>query len=314
MAVYNPNCTINGNTCAFNGEEGISGSGMAGSTMTSNYFAYNNVRNWSLNWDAAGVKICNSSNNMTIAHNLFDTNNCNGLWYDLSCSQNNIVSNIFLNNVGCGIKYEYLCTSVTISDNLLIGNATCGTGAGANNFAAAIMVGMEASNVQVWNNTLSCNYTDILIADDQRYGSTNNVVLKNNIFSNGLASPSSTDIVNVLSYKSPATPASSMNLTFNYNAYYRTRSSNPATLVDWSLRSSQAHYTTRAAFYSATGNEANGIAIDNVGTNPFFVNESVGNYALVTGSPAINAGTPLPTDIATAIGVTAGTPVRREAH
>jgi hypothetical protein len=63
-----------------------------------------------------------------------------------------------------------------------------------------------------------------------------------------------------------------------------------------------------AAFHSATGQEANGngIEIDNVATNPFFVDEALGDYQLKPGSPAIGAGAPLPANIAAAIGVAAG--------
>ena len=38
-----------------------------------------------------------------------------------------------------------------------------------------------------------------------------------------------------------------------------------------------------AAFHSATGQEANGIEIDNVATNPFFVDEASGDYQLKPG-------------------------------
>jgi len=45
-----------------------------------------------------------------------------------------------------------------------------------------------------------------------------------------------------------------------------------------------------AAFNSATGYEANALVIDNVATNPFFVDEANGDYRLKTGSPAIDGG------------------------
>ena len=166
---------------------------------------------------------------MTVKDNLIDSNICNGLWFDIRCSNITIVRNTVLNNATDRIEYEYLCSDAIIADNLVVGSGYAG-----------IKIGAEASNVQVWNNTLDKNYANIVIADDDRSGSTRDVVLENNIFSNGTSS--SPDIVNVVSYKSSPTSAATMRLTFNYNAYYETSSSHPSTLVSWSLGSSLAAY------------------------------------------------------------------------
>ena len=295
MAAYNPNCTIEGNTFAFNGEKGLTANAINGSLIEGNAFAYNNQEHFADDWDAAGVKICNSSN-VTVEGNLIDSNICNGLWFDLSCSNITIVGNTVLNNATAGITYEYVCSDAIIADNLVVGSGDAG-----------VEVGGEASSVQVWNNTLDENYSNIVIADDDRSGSTRDVVVENNIFSDGTSSSPAS--VNVASHKSSPTSAATMQLTFNYNAYYESSSSHPSTLVSWSLGSSLAAYNNVNAFLSGAGQETHGFGIDNVATNPFFVNEASGDYQLKPGSPAIGAGVPLPADIAAAIGVAAGVPV-----
>lgn len=99
--------------------------------------------------------------------------------------------------------------------------------------------------------------------------------------------------------------------TADHNAYYRKSSSNPKSVITWSLGAGKCSvkYKSLAAFKSATGFEANGLEINNVTTNPFFVDAASGDYRLKPGSPAIGRGEPLPADIASAIGLPTGVPV-----
>ena len=297
--------TVQGNTFAFNGEAGISSSGLTGSTITANYFAYNNQRNFSFYWDAAGFKTTQSSNAI-ISNNMFDTNNCAGIWIDGPVSTNitniTIVGNICYNNASVGIHYEYLCSNGIIANNLVVGGGEAG-----------IEVGGEGINVQVWNNTLSRNNINLKIVDDQRPGDTTGTVIANNIFSNGTnTSTTILDAGNNHNWDKPTPPAAStMITTMDHNGYYRTSTSNPSTMVRWCLGGTNvAYYTTLAAFHSANPNyEAHGIELSNGTANSFFTNETTGNYTLLSSSPAIGAGVALPANIAAAIGVTGGLPV-----
>jgi hypothetical protein len=79
--------------------------------------------------------------------------------------------------------------------------------------------------------------------------------------------------------------------------------------VLWSLGSKDGNYSSINWVRSKINEEQHGISINNTSTNPFFVDEANGNYQLKLGSPAIKAGVALPSDIASAIGVTAGVPV-----
>ena len=68
-------------------------------------------------------------------------------------------------------------------------------------------------------------------------------------------------------------------------------------------------YPSVPAFSSATGFETYALSFDNVSTNPFFVDETNGDFRLLSNSQAIRRGEPLPADIASALGWTPGVPV-----
>ncbi|KAH7725941.1 hypothetical protein AAVH_06382 [Aphelenchoides avenae] len=92
----------------------------------------------------------------------------------------------------------------------------------------------------------------------------------------------------------------------SHNGWYRTNSTAPRNYVEWCSNSTScAWYTSHAAFVTATGLDSvpPSIDVDNVATNPFFVDEAAGDYNLLPGSKARSAGKALPADIAAAIGV-----------
>ena len=293
MAAYNPNCTIEGNTFAFNGEKGLTANAINGSLIEGNAFAYNNQDHFADDWDAAGVKISDSSN-VTVKDNLSDSNLSAGFWFDVGCSGTTIVGNESRNDSDSGIFYE-ISSNAIIASNLVVDSPLTG------------ITVSGSSNVEVYNNTLAGNYQDIRVQDDSRVPNMSNVTIRNNILSNGASN--SSEMVLVIDYNSPPKSAKQMNVTMDYDAYYRTSSSKPSVLVHWSLGSSLAAYNNVNAFLSGAGQETHGFAIDNVAINPFFVNEAAGDYQLKPGSPAIGAGVPLPADVAAAIGVAAGVPV-----
>ena len=201
--------------------------------------------------------------------------------------------NVSKNDAEAGIHYELSNTAI-IASNLVVGSHGSG-----------INVGAGSSDVRVYNNTLVGNKRGPRVTDDNRPENTLNVTIRNNILSNG--APIQRDGV-VQDYSSSLKTAKQMNVTLDYNAYYRTSSSKPSGLFSWSLGSTQAAFNPLMHFVPA-GQEGHGFGIDNVAINPFFVDEASGDYHLKPGSPAIGAGVPLPADVAAAIGVAAGVPV-----
>ena len=235
LAVYNPNCTVRGNTFAFNGEQGMGANAINGSLVERNVFAYNNNEHFEI-WDAAGTKICNTSN-LVVRDNLSDSNFAVGYWFDLYDSSTTVVGNMSRNDTWAGIHYESSNTGI-IASNLVIGSGSAG-----------INVGAGSSDVRVYNNTLVGNSKDLRVCDDDRPENTLNVTLRNNILSNGASNSSEMVLVQDSASSSKKT-AEQMKVTLDYNAYYRINSSKPSVLVCWSRGSSLASYNTVAAFRS----------------------------------------------------------------
>ena len=289
-----PDGIVRGNTAAFNGELGASVWRADRTLLEGNVFAYNNQEHFNTSWETGGVKDC-TSRDMVVRGNLSDSNIGQGFWFDISCYNTTIVGNVSRNDVGGGIQYEISAKAI-IASNLVVGS-----------HAEGIKVGAGSSDVRVYNNTLVRDKRAICVLDDSRPELTNNVTIRNNIISNG--APDSSEMVFTYDSSSPPKTAEQMNITLDYDAYYRTSSSRPATLVRWSRGATLASFNTLGAFRLGTGQEAHGFGIDDVAINPFFVDEAGGDYRLKAGSRAIGAGAPLPADVAAAIGVAAGVPV-----
>ena len=298
------NLVLRGNTCAFNGEQGVGAWQCNRSTISSNYFAYNNIRNFSTGWDAAGIKITSSSGT-AITNNLIDHNDCGGAWCDIQDNAIDLVNNICLNNNGSGLYYEWQCTNGIIANNLIIGTLN-GPGIGV----------VSGTNVQIWNNTLSNNNQCICMAQDPN-GSPDatGVVIRNNVFSDDAASGIS-NMINARSTYS-GTQVGAMVVAWDFNAYYRANANSPANLF---VVNGNNAYPTMAAFHNAYPSyEANGISQDG-GSSCFTATGSGNSAAYYALRPGVPMGTALPAvsgyrsaSIAAAIGLSsyAGGPVNR---
>lgn len=135
---------------------------------------------------------------------------------------------------------------------------------------------------------------------------TLNVQFVNNILSGGTSM--------VSAWRTNTTAISTGPNTFfsalDYNAYYRP-SATPARLYDWKDGSTLS-YASCSALSAAKGWEARCLDVTS-GADPFFVDPAAKDYRIRSTSAAYNSGAPLPSDVAAAVGVTAGQAVSRGA-
>ncbi|WP_338264561.1 DNRLRE domain-containing protein [Corallococcus caeni] len=251
----------------------------------------------------AGVKIAHM-NGFTVRNNVFENNlGGAGFWCDEDCRGGVIVNNISRNNK-IGIFYEVSDTGI-IASNLIYDNTYAG-------------IQTCSANTKIYNNTLVDNAAiDLWVYDDSRNeqdkrGSdigpdTVNVQVVNNLLSGGnittfKASRSDNNFTNT----GPNTFFSAM----DYNSYYRSGGTGKS-LINW-VDTGGVNYTSLAAMRAAHGWEAHGHDLAS-GGDPFFVNQSLRNYAVRTSSPAYLSGSPLPADVAQVLGVPAGTVTSRGA-
>ena len=290
LSIIQAGAVVRGNSFLYNGQLGLHGNKANGTLVERNRIAYNNQERFV---HANGGMKMTSSRDMIWRDNLAEGNLSHGMWADISSYNVTIVRNTVRNNLYFGIYME-ISERAIIASNVVYDNGSYG-----------IYVN-ESGDVDIYNNTLSRNKQNIRIWEGYRENNVWDIVVRNNILSN--AKSTGGGLFTVLSQDNHKS-ASSMGVSANYDAYYRTNASAPATLVDWSLYQNIKRFKTLSEFRSYTGQEANGIGIDNVSTNPFFVDEAGGDYSLKSGSPAIGVGVPLPQSVADAIGVSAGVPV-----
>ncbi len=289
-----------------NGFDGATGNGhhAGGATdnivFDSNTFDSNNTEKFgtgcALSCAQAGVKLSHM-NGGTIKNNKFTNNQGHGFWCDLYCTNFTIVGNYSSGNTSSGLMYEVSANAV-IASNVVIGGE--------------FGVRIAGPNIKFYNNTvLSPVRMGLWIYDDPRTPSgseipadTANVEVGNNIVQGG------TDFLQNL--QGNQTTAAQLESYSDYNAFYRP-SGTPT--VGFKYGSAAAGYTyknTVALYSSATGKDAHSQDVIN-NTNPFFMNASSGDYRIRTDSVAYKSGKGLASDVATAIGVTAGAAVDRGA-
>jgi parallel beta-helix repeat protein len=293
---------VRGNTFSYNGRKGLAANQAHRMLLEGNTISYNNVERFRIEWDAAGVKFI-KTDDLTIRNNLVEHNFADGIWVDASSTNAKIVHNISRYNDIIGIYFE-LSHKAIIASNLAYNNAV------------GIMVS-NTSSARVYNNTLAKNDYNLYVKDTKNKNTNRQEIAagitwitRNNVFKNNILSNANINFLEASNCETKE-PSKLMIAAANHNAYYRKSSTQPQSIIQWSLGSDKCSvgYGSVAAFKSATGYEAQSLVIENVATNPFFVDEANGNYNLKQGSPAIGRGEPLPPDIASAIGVAPGEPV-----
>jgi len=304
LSVVAPDGVVRGNTMSYNGQLGLHGTNANRLLLEQNTLVGNNQEHFGLDWEAGGVKVT-GSHDMVWRDNVSADNYGRGFWCDLSCYNTTIVRNIARNNARSGIDYE-LSAKALIASNVVVSNSFGGININ------------ESNTVRIINNTLVRNEFNLRVVEWKRINTdsatssisswnTSNVVVKNNIFSNG--NGDSLRLVLVDDYSGTATPktAAQMVPELDYNGYHRSRASTPEVLVLWS-RGTAGDYnsSTIGNVRSDFNKEAHGLGLDNVGSEALFVNEAGRNYHLTATSRAVLAGAPLPTDVAAAIGVQPG--------
>jgi parallel beta-helix repeat protein len=293
---------------AESGMLGIHGNNADGARMERVLVKHNNVEHFNQAPVAGGTKITKTFG-FTVVDSSFEGNLATGLWFDASVSDMVVVNSEMRNNAGHGTFFE-------ISHGAVFANNTV-----SNNGRFGLQVNNTA-NVKVWNNTFTGNGRSINFVQDNRRPGTDygrderrpvndpNMtwvngpgVFSNNVIANQRSTSSSNGncLFCVEDYQSSGEmTAEQMRATVNGNVYNRPSTSAPTWTVVWSRGASNpAVYTSLAAFRSATGQEAAGVAVD----GPAVVSATGVPTAAM---PASSTALPLPADIAALVGQPTG--------
>ncbi len=167
--------------------------------------------------------------------------------------------------IGCGTR------NLTLRNNLVY-NESGGC-------CALLELGSDAVNgIYIYNNAFDNAPYNRVMSISNGFSTPQNVVIRNNIFSNRYSLGSAREIVMI------SDPLILPGISLDYNEYY---TDNPLISI---FRVGRTSYSSLTLFQTAySTQEVNGIEGD-----PLWVNPANNDYHLQTGSPAIDAGAPVP--------------------
>nr|WP_052478412.1 right-handed parallel beta-helix repeat-containing protein [Kibdelosporangium sp. MJ126-NF4]CEL18154.1 hypothetical protein [Kibdelosporangium sp. MJ126-NF4]CTQ90616.1 hypothetical protein [Kibdelosporangium sp. MJ126-NF4] len=306
---------VTGNLFTRNGFNAANAHKIKNLTLTGNRMLTNNGERFGVDKGnslaGAGMKATHLHES-TVRDNVFEGNQGTGFWCDLSCHKVSMVRNLARANTKHGLYYE-VSSHALIASNVLAGNGRFGLKISGSN------------HIRTYNNTMVGNKQAIQVAEDPRptcpgdadhcpsdadralgiTWDTADVSLVNNLFAGGPDPVFDTvDGNSAASGKRVGADGMIPAAAMDYNGHYRTA---PGTLVNWTrITGADVQYKTLQAF-QATSRDTHGRFQE--GGAVYFVDAPGGDYRVIPGSPAAAAGSPLPTDIAEAVGVPAGGPV-----
>ncbi|MFI6299915.1 LamG-like jellyroll fold domain-containing protein [Nonomuraea sp. NPDC050790] len=311
---------VSGNAITDNGYLGIQAHRAANLVVERNRVSRNNTEQlgYSVGYNLSGAgMLATRVHNAVVRDNVFEGNQGNGLWCDLSCHKLTAVRNLIRGNSRHGLHYK-VSGEALLASNVLAGNGVTGLSV------------LGSNKVRIINNTSVGNGQAIAVQEDARptcpgddddcptdaeralgiTWDTADTTLMNNVIA---ADAGTAPLVNTTDNNTGESgrrvggdgmiPAAQM----HHNGYSREVAGTPGTLVQWSrVTGSSLHFASLAEFQAATGRDAG----SRYQESSYLVNAPAGDYRLLPGSPAETAGAALPADVAAAVGVPAGAPVR----
>lgn len=318
-----PNGIVRHNVFAQNGYTGMTsnGHGLYNNyamkdklLIENNLVAGNNIEHFGYNCKAscgmAGIKIAHM-NGFTVRGNIFEGNleGAAGFWCDLNCRDGVIVNNVARNNQGSGLFYEVSSNGI-IASNLIYSNGKQG-------------IRVASDTTKIYNNTLVKNGgMAIWVYDDNRNAQVTNgtepVLDTRNIeVYNNVVYATAGNAVFLAQKGSPTSPLNTNPNVYmkglDYNSYFRTTTAIPVTW--WDASSNGGKYTYLSTF-RLTHKAFEGHSHDLRGsstTNPFFISLTGSDFRIRSGTPAYNSARVVSADVASAMGIPAGTVTSRGA-
>jgi hypothetical protein len=279
--------TVRNVTSTYNGQLGIAGYHANGSLIENSLVSFNNTDRFNPESATGGVKVYTSPY-VTMRGNIANDNYGHALWFDGQSDHAIAVRNITRrNDRGAGVMFEW-------SDYAIIaGNISTDNEAGVQSG--------ESSHVQVYNNTLVNNeyaYSGYQGVRAQPVSLT----VRNNILGAGPMS----DRPLLINFDATRTRSwSDMQWTSDFNAFYRqsTVTTREATVMaNWP--SGNLSFTNMAQIATATSQETHSMAVDNTASNPYVTDVNSSDFR--PAAAALNHATSIPSDVAAAMGSTAG--------
>ena len=300
VVYYGANGVCRGSKFMYNGKNGLGGYAPTNLIVENNRFSYNNQEGFEQWWDAGGIKIAFQDGGI-YRDNLFEDNNCSGLWLDITCTDYIIVRNEFRRNAAFALGVELSARGIVASNWIegTVPGGEFGGGVGIDIF--------ESNDLYFWNNTLINNIINLQVREGNRTatgadlaaGATWHVTdmsINNNVYiglNNGTAA-----LVEFTDFDG-GTVASTYIDFFDYDTFLLPASPSAIRIKFQTTTAAggTTNYATLAAFVAAQIYQDNGVEATAAG-NP-----------LVQGVSPLQNGNPLPANVAAAINSGLGTPI-----
>lgn len=288
-----------------------------GTLVENNRFEFNNVKQYAMDWAAAGVKITNT-HDLLGRGNLVEGNYATGFWMDVDVLRPRVYDNVARYNGSIGIFFE-ISDVATIAYNLAYGNSYAG-----------IMVA-NSNRAAIWNNTIVRNGTNLVLKNSHRKNDDKHqrtvggtpfgefFSTANNTFGNNLVvdlRPGRTNpMFNAVTAGANRPLSAVMVTASDHNAFYRTNvdaAQRPPTL-DWTWgldpvtkKPDSAVYATVDEFrrdprYALNRSRHEARSLFGEGPQPrLFVGDNGGrapDLRPASGSPVLGKGGPQPDDV-----------------
>jgi parallel beta-helix repeat protein len=289
LSVRGSNVVMRSNTARRNGQMGLHSDQSARLLVERNLLDANNVELFATGSAQGGIKLTRTSQ-ATVRENIAQSNRGRGIWFDMGSTNNVIARNVVRHNEYDGIEYEISSNGV-IAGNVVHDNGRRG-----------IYV-LESANVEVFNNSVVRNETAVYVLEGARPQNVQSVHMRNNLFVG--STPGASTIVSV-DDATKRRGAAQMGVTADYNGYHRSSPSSPRWVAGWCAWPRTQQVFTSVSSFRRAGQEVHGVSVDG-GREPFFVNSAKLDFRLRAGNLAASRGMRLPSHVAAAIGVPAGT-------
>jgi nitrous oxidase accessory protein NosD len=282
------NVTVTGN-----GILGLHADSAPGLTIVSSLFDNNNDQRFKAQPISSGAKIT-GADGARITDSTFSSNYTTGLWFDGSMRNVTVARNRITDNGAAGLTYE-ISGHAVIADNYVARNREG-------------LVLFNANDIDVWNNTFDRNTRSLQFLQDSRRQPNSSLAstvpwVSGDIEVHNNAIAYGTNTCPLLSQDlSGKMYGSQFDIGSNGNVFHRTSSTSPSRFGCWANGTAGTKsFTTLSAWVSGTSNDAASKLFEGTG-----ILTSTGALTSTASSSSTSVPRSLPSNVATAIGRTAG--------
>jgi trimeric autotransporter adhesin len=271
----------------------------------------NNTQKFKINQASGGIKITHSRY-ITVTRSVLQRNYGNGLWTDQSCKFVTVTGNRMESNLRSGLQFE-LSAGLVFADNYSAGNGDSG------------VYVLEAGYAKIYNNLLVGNGRGVNVIDGARVAANNTTdpslddryplpdsmvtweVTSVQIRGNIVVGSSGNRQLTGYDDARHRYGASTRGVTSDYNAYWRPSASSTRYFAAWGMYPTRMFApTTFGTWVSGAGQDRSGVGREG-GSDPY-----VGSNRMPTSFAPM--GPALPSDVAAALGLAAGSRIRAGLH